>query len=70
MRDPSTTCSGCRFWSEMIAESVPAGVRAMCLNESSGSFSTYTLGRHRCEHWQDGQLGAIDQPGGDPYASE
>lgn len=68
MRKPSRNCEGCRFWSEMIAEAAPAGVRALCLNDASGSFSTYTYGPDRCDQWQEGSLGAIDQPGGNPYA--
>lgn len=30
----------------------------------------YTGSHDYCPHWEDGSLGAIDQPGGNPYETE
>lgn len=57
------TCSGCRYWSEMIAESAPGGIRAMCL--AIGEPTKYRYGRESCDSWASGHLGAIDEPGED-----
>lgn len=60
-------CKGCRYWSEMLAQSLGGGpVQAMCI--SGGKLTgKYTTGRMTCDAWQEGSLGAVDQPGGDPY---
>lgn len=42
-------------------------MQAMCLNEDSGLSGKYTTGRQTCDVWKEGSLGAVDQPGGDPY---
>lgn len=61
-------CHGCRHWSEMIARSVGAGVEALCLNPRSTNSGKYTSSRKTCDQWQEGSLGAVDSPEGDPYA--
>jgi len=64
----STNCKGCRFWSEMIAQAIGGGpVQAMCLAQDGPHSGKYTTGAMRCEKWQEGSLGAIDDPTGNPY---
>ena len=56
-------CAGCRFWSEMIAQSIGGGpVEAMCLSETGQLSGRYTSGRQTCEAWRSGHLGAVDDP--------
>lgn len=63
------TCSGCRWWSEMLAQAKGGGpVEAMCLNQESPNSTRYVTQSQTCRAWQDGSMGAVDQPGGDPYA--
>jgi len=64
-------CEGCRFWSEMVAQAIGGGpIQALCINGKSPLSGKYTTKRMTCEAWQEGSLGAVDQPGGDPYATE
>lgn len=66
--DVTRNCAGCRFWSEMIARAEGGGpVEAMCLNPASRQRGNYVAGFQECLHWTEGGLGAVDQPGGDPY---
>lgn len=64
-------CHGCRFWSEMIAEYNGAtGMRAMCIaprGPDAPNSGKYTGKLATCAAWQEGSLGAVDDPGGDPY---
>lgn len=56
-------CAGCRFWSEMLAQSVGgAGVQAYCLATGGPMSGKYTSGRATCTAWKSGHLGAIDDP--------
>lgn len=65
------TCLDCRHWSEMIARCNGTGpVEAMCLNKASRNYMKYTVDRVTCDHWQDGSLGRVDEPGGSPYEQE
>jgi hypothetical protein len=60
----TTTCEGCRYWSEMIA--CAGGGRpleALCLAEESPLRGQYTPGSQSCEAWASGDEGAIDAPG-------
>lgn len=66
----SRTCNGCRFWSEMLAQANGGIVKAACLMSQSPRSGKFVSGNNSCEHWQEGSLGAVDQPGGDPYAIE
>lgn len=64
-------CKGCRYWSEMLAQSIGcSGLQAMCLASAGPLKNKYTSGHMTCESWKEGDLGAIDDPGGDPYESE
>lgn len=64
-------CHGCRFWSEMIAQALGGGpLQAMCLNPDSPMSGKYTSKRQACGNWREGSLGAVDDPGGDPYEAE
>lgn len=56
-------CKGCRYWSEMIAQSVGGGpVQAMCLSDTGTLKRKYTAGWQKCEAWASGHHGAIDEP--------
>lgn len=60
-------CHGCRFWSEMLAKDDGAGILAMCIAPTGPRHGKYT-GKHvTCDAWQEGSMGAVDTPGGDPY---
>lgn len=63
-------CKGCRYWSEMLAQSHGASVRAACLAPQGEHAGQFTHERQTCESWKSGEFGAIDSPGGDPYAQE
>lgn len=55
-------CAGCRYWSEMIAQSIGCGpVQALCLSDGTLK-GKYTTGRQTCESWASGHHGAIDEP--------
>ncbi len=64
------TCKGCRFWSEMLAQSNGASVQAVCLASNSEHSGKFTPEHQSCGAWREGSLGAIDSPGGDPYEVE
>lgn len=69
--DSARNCGGCRFWSEMIAKAEGGGpVQAMCLGVGA-HYIEYTTASMKCEAWQSGHLGAIDDPTERPgrYAS-
>lgn len=56
-------CGGCRFWSEMIAQSIGCGpIQALCLADGGPRRGKYTSGRDTCEAWKSGHHGAIDSP--------
>lgn len=56
-------CAGCRFWSEMVAQSIGGGpVEALCLTEGGPRSGKYTTARVTCAHWKSGHLGAVDDP--------
>jgi len=58
-------CAGCKFWSEMLAQAMGGGpVTAMCLSESSKYKQQYTPGWTKCEAWESGEDGAVDDPHG------
>lgn len=61
-------CKGCRYWSEMIAQSNGRGLEAMCLSDASERKGQYTVGTQTCGAWQSGHFGAIDEPGQHPNA--
>lgn len=52
-------CKGCRFWSEMLAESRGNGLQAMCIaGPDSPHSGKYTSGHRTCDAWQEGSLRA------------
>ena len=55
-------CVNCRYWSQMIAQSVGLGpIEALCLGE--GVYRRkYTTGRMTCDGWKDDRFGKIDDP--------
>jgi hypothetical protein len=54
-----SACSGCKFWSEMIAQSVGGGpVEAWCLNDLSPHRNRYVY--RGCEHRVEGV--PVDMP--------
>jgi hypothetical protein len=61
-------CSGCRFWSEMLAQAgggLPAGVHAMCLaprGVDAPLAGEYTRETQTCRSWKSGEFGAVDDP--------
>ena len=56
-------CAGCRYWSEMIAQSIGCGpIEAMCLSGDGPKASKYTTGRMACPAWKSGHFGAVDEP--------
>lgn len=62
-------CKGCRYWSEMIAQSGPetgGHVVAMCLSPDSKNKGKFTRASTTCEKWASGHLGAVDEPGEPP----
>lgn len=60
-------CHGCRYWSELIAQSRGAGIEALCLNPQSANSGKYMSDRKSCDQWEEGSLGAVDSPEGNPY---
>ncbi len=65
-------CRGCRFWSEMLAQSQGATIVALCLSRNGERNGKFTNGRQTCGAWASGHLGAIDEPGsnGTEYQNE
>lgn len=56
-------CRGCRYWSEMVAQSIGCGpVQALCLAAAGPLSGKYTTGRQTCAAWKSGHLGAVDDP--------
>ena len=59
-------CAGCKFWSEMIAQSIGGGpVEAMCLANKGPDApwsGKYTQRWMKCKAWEAGPYGAIDDP--------
>lgn len=64
------TCKGCRYWSEMLAEFREGSMRAACLAGQGEHAGKFTPEHESCGSWKGGELGAIDSPGGDPYAEQ
>lgn len=58
-------CKGCRFWSEMLARVDNGTTKAACL-APAGRGQFHPAG-YTCTSWQSGELGAIDDPSGNPY---
>jgi hypothetical protein len=63
-------CHGCRYWSERLAMSDGNGLRAMCISADSPNKSKWMPKRGTCEKWDEGSMGAVDSPGGEPYEDD
>ena len=55
-------CAGCRYWSEMIAQSNGRAVEALCLNEASPCSGKYMVGSQTCPAFARNTFGAVDDP--------
>ncbi len=63
-RQKSKNCGGCRFWSEMCAQSLGCGpIEALCLSDNSPSCGKFVTETHKCDAWKDSLGYAIDAPG-------
>lgn len=62
MRTQNRDCSGCRYWSEMVAMADEDGLKALCLNAASPKNGNYTTERMTCPEWKPNTLGAVDDP--------
>ncbi len=56
-------CGECRYWSEMMAQSIGCGpIEAVCLSSDGPKRGRYVSARSTCEKWANNALGAIDSP--------
>lgn len=55
-------CAGCRYWSEMIAQSIGQGVEALCLSDEGPFSGNYVSEWQKCQAWKSGHFGAVDDP--------
>lgn len=65
-------CAGCRFWSEMIAQSLGGGpMEAYCLAPIGSPLAAKFVTAHTtCTAWKSGHHGAVDEPSEDGYGAE
>lgn len=61
MRTKDRNCSGCRYWSEMIAMVQAGEVVAMCLGGGAMK-GKYTTRRQLCDSYAKNTAGAVDEP--------
>ena len=68
MRTKDQNCSGCRYWSEMIARAGggtdnPSGdTEALCLAPTGPFSGKYTVGSITCDSFASNKYGAVDEP--------
>lgn len=63
MRTQDRNCSGCRYWSEMVAQSIGgADVEALCLSPAGPAKGRYVVGTQTCASFAKNTLGAVDDP--------
>lgn len=63
MRTHERNCSGCRYWSEMIAQSIGGrDVEALCLIQGGPASGKYMVGTQTCPEWAKNSHGAVDDP--------
>jgi hypothetical protein len=63
MRTNERNCSGCRYWSEMIAQSIGGrDVEAMCLATEGPAKGKYMVGTQTCPSFAKNTAGAVDDP--------
>jgi hypothetical protein len=56
-------CDNCRFWSQMIAQSIGLlGVEALCLSSVSPHSRKFTKAHKSCPAWRENTHGAVDEP--------
>ena len=56
-------CGTCRYWSEMLAQSIGCGpIEAVCLSSGSASRGKFVRETHRCDSWGSNHFGAVDSP--------
>ena len=56
-------CKNCRFWSEMVAQSIGCGaIEALCLCGESPLRTKMTNGLNGCQFGKENLYGAIDDP--------
>lgn len=58
-------CENCRFWSELVAESIgTTGTQAMCLSKDGRYSGKMTRGHNSCPCWKQllPWIGSIDMP--------
>lgn len=56
------TCTTCRYWSQMVAQSIGHGMEALCLRDKAPSHSQYTGSKYVCILWAENIYGAWDEP--------
>ena len=61
-RDQTQICDTCRFWSEMMAQSIGKGIEAMCLSGTGSQAGKFTGSTMSCEAWKSGHHGSVDSP--------
>lgn len=56
-------CGGCRYWSEMIAQSIGGrSVEALCLNSAGPCSGKYVVETQTCDGFARNTFGAVDDP--------
>lgn len=54
-------CDNCRYWSEMIAESIGCGpIKALCLSDESPHKGKMTTSNQTCDAWGEATMGTVD----------
>jgi hypothetical protein len=63
MRGAGRDCGGCRYWSEMVAQSIGgADVEALCLAPEGPAKGWYTVATQTCPSFAKNTCGAVDDP--------
>lgn len=63
MRTRERNCGGCRYWSEMVAQSIGGrNVEALCLNSAGPCSGKYMVATQVCDAYAKNTLGAVDDP--------
>ena len=56
-------CEGCRFWSQMCAQSIGGGpIEALCLSGDGPKAGKYTTSAMTCSAWKSDHHGKVDDP--------
>lgn len=65
MTGKNQRCVGCRFWSQMCAQSLDGGpMEALCLASkvAGPKAGRFVRANDTCTAWKSGHLGAVDDP--------